>query len=483
MTDYSPSTQAAQRWAAGASRELTIPVGEVRTALLQAIRALGFATTSEQYSMIEAERGSKLRGLSLTRTRVPVGIHIAITSHGTGCHVEVRVEDRWGSAARAGAAVSVYADAFTEVLAGLDDGLKRADPKAAASFPFWWRSLPEAQALAGSSAAGAAARVENLVQRRTSRLLNGPRTGPTTAVAEAGLETVTFVAADAVAQIAADVVDGMLTAGQVVAASPGQMPPTLVEQVQAMVVLLEERLAAMSRSGMRRDLALPISETDRPVITFLHQQAALRERLPVRLLMSCTTCRLEKVINPDFVRMRERNRRIKVLSSSVGAVFGTHNISPFILVGRLAQVKKSDPDFVCLRCQGTDADEKPITFCPRCGDRRTESVLRTCAKCNLDLRTMLPNPSVWRESTALAAAPSPVSDGSSPALDAPATVAPPQIEATPFASAPEPPRTPAGWHPDPWNRFEIRYWDGTHWTAHVGSQGTTMLDDPAPRRP
>lgn len=337
--------------------------------------------------------------------------------------------------------------------------------------------------MAGSSAAGAAARVENLVHRRTSRLLNGPRMGPTTAVAEAGLETVTFVAADAVAQIAADAVDGMLTAGQVVAASPGQMPPTLVEQVQAMVVLLEERLAAMSRSGMRRDLALPISEADRSVITFLYQQAALRERLPVRLLMSCTTCRLEKVINPDFVRMRERNRRIKVLSSSVGAVFGTHNISPFILVGRLAQVKKSDPDFVCLRCQGTDADEKPITFCPRCGDRRTESVLRTCAKCNLDLRTMLPNPSVWRETAALAAAPSPVSDGSSPAVDAPATVAPPQIEATPFASAPEPPRTPAGWHPDPWNRFEIRYWDGTHWTAHVGSQGTTMLDDPAPRGP
>lgn len=153
----------------------------------------------------------------------------------------------------------------------------------------------------------------------------------------------------------------------------------------------------MSWARVPGDLTVQISAADQPVITFLFQQASLRERLPVRLLMSCTTCRLEKVVNPDFVRQRERNRRIKVLSTSVGAVFGSHHISPFILVGRLSQVKKSDPDFVCTRCQGTDADEKPITFCPKCGDRREESVLLRCPKCALDLRTLVVTTSVWRE--------------------------------------------------------------------------------------
>lgn len=84
MTDYPVPDQAADRWAAGASRPLTIPVGDARTALLQAIRALGFTTTSEQYSIVEAERGSKFRGLSLTRACVPVGVGIAIAPDGTG---------------------------------------------------------------------------------------------------------------------------------------------------------------------------------------------------------------------------------------------------------------------------------------------------------------------------------------------------------------------------------------------------------------
>jgi hypothetical protein len=544
MTNYpDPYQPAQQRWAAGARRELTVAVGEARVVLLQAIRALGFSTTSEQYSLIEAERGSRLRGLSLTRTRVPVALRIGITPDGTGCQLEIKVQDRWGATARSRAAVAVYADVFTEVLAKIDDALKRVDPNSAATFTLWWRNLPDVQAAVGGSAASTAARVESAVQRRTSRILDGPRTAPQTAVAEAGVAAVTFAAPESSAQIAADVVDGMLTAGQLVAASPGTMPPSLVAQVQAMVVLLEERLSAMSRGGAQGDLALYISSADRPVITFLYQQAALRERLPVRLLMSCTTCRLEKVVNPDFVRLRERNRRIKVLSSSVGAVFGTHQVSPFILIGRLSQVKKSDPDFVCIRCQGTDADERPITFCPKCGDRRTESVLGKCPKCELDLRTLLPGLAVWREIEAAPPAPgaatadaeppaaespvAPVAAGEQPlAPDSVVPAAPPTPAAatwsappaagpqawappggwapsptpapsTPHqvAGAPAPPatspysaasrkrghptnRTSAGWHPDPWRRFELRYFDGQQWTAHVWAAGTATIDTP-----
>ena len=37
---------------------------------------------------------------------------------------------------------------------------------------------------------------------------------------------------------------------------------------------------------------------------------------------------------------------------------------------------------------------------------------------------------------------------------------------------------PPGWHPDPFGRFESRYWDGAAWTAHVSTGGTTATDDP-----
>lgn len=34
----------------------------------------------------------------------------------------------------------------------------------------------------------------------------------------------------------------------------------------------------------------------------------------------------------------------------------------------------------------------------------------------------------------------------------------------------------AGWHPDPSGRYQLRYWDGTRWTEHVSTEGTTGTD-------
>ncbi|WP_394553369.1 phospholipid scramblase-related protein [Agromyces sp. MMS24-JH15] len=39
-------------------------------------------------------------------------------------------------------------------------------------------------------------------------------------------------------------------------------------------------------------------------------------------------------------------------------------------------------------------------------------------------------------------------------------------------------QTPAGWFPDPFGRHEHRYWNGTQWTEHVGSQGRQLVDAP-----
>jgi hypothetical protein len=54
------------------------------------------------------------------------------------------------------------------------------------------------------------------------------------------------------------------------------------------------------------------------------------------------------------------------------------------------------------------------------------------------------------------------------------------IEATTVEPAPVAPvsSVPAGWHPDPSKRYEMRYWDGEKWTEYVSSQGQTYTDPP-----
>ena len=42
---------------------------------------------------------------------------------------------------------------------------------------------------------------------------------------------------------------------------------------------------------------------------------------------------------------------------------------------------------------------------------------------------------------------------------------------------------PADWHPDPFGRYERRYWDGVQWTEHVTSAGAQSTDPPFPSAP
>jgi uncharacterized protein YxjI len=41
---------------------------------------------------------------------------------------------------------------------------------------------------------------------------------------------------------------------------------------------------------------------------------------------------------------------------------------------------------------------------------------------------------------------------------------------------------PAGWHPDPQERHELRYWDGSKWTDHVSDAGVTSKDPVMPKK-
>jgi hypothetical protein len=43
--------------------------------------------------------------------------------------------------------------------------------------------------------------------------------------------------------------------------------------------------------------------------------------------------------------------------------------------------------------------------------------------------------------------------------------------------------SPAGWHPDPFGRHELRYWDGAQWSEHVSSHGKQAVDAPVGASP
>ncbi|MEO6470049.1 MAG: DUF4870 domain-containing protein [Acidimicrobiia bacterium] len=38
--------------------------------------------------------------------------------------------------------------------------------------------------------------------------------------------------------------------------------------------------------------------------------------------------------------------------------------------------------------------------------------------------------------------------------------------------------TPAGWYPDPFGRYQVRYWDGEAWTANASTNGISAVDAP-----
>jgi hypothetical protein len=430
------------------------------------IRELDFEIENEGFTGVRATRGSQLGGATLSPDRVPLSLQVSFEPAGTGTRVVAALEDRWKvSVGRQAAASAAYERAFTDVLGALDAALGRLDP--AALFAGWTGSVGDSSSSA--AVVQRAGRWEKSFMRRSARLLDGKaapgpgQLGRGEAGGAAGGEIQVAIAApDKVARMDLAAAYVLLTAGRLIAARPGQLPPPMA--AQALVILLEQRLDTSTVPQAFVQIQIPPEHV--PVLTFLRQQARLRDELPLRTLQVCTTCKLEKVVNPDFLQMRERSRRMKVLSGSFGAVIGAHHVSPYVLIGRLVQLKKSDPDFVCQRCQGLDAEETIITFCPKCGDRRSESVLRECPRCKLDYRTLVTPETLWQDVALPSyAAPTPVT-GAVAGGGAP-------VAAAAEATAVNP---PAGWFADYSGRHEHRYWDGQAWTTHVSDAGVPTTD-------
>lgn len=443
-----PAVVAAEagRLVAGADRHVSVPPSVVRQHLLRVLRDQSFDLRTEQLSLIEATRGSKLGGVTLSAARVPVALRIGLEADSAGSRVSIVLADRWaGKVGRNWGLTSAYVQLFESVLAAVDDALGRLDPAGAAAFPGWWRQTGPGDVAIMQNAASLANRAGAVLSRHASRLLDGDSaTQRRSAVSRAGTETFTFETPQAVAEVPAELADGMLMVGALVASRPGDMPANLVAQVQSLVFRIEEHLASVS-PGSTPVARFAVEPADVPVVTFLHQQARLRSLLPVRNLRTCTTCRLEKVTNPDLERLQERTRRARELATSISAV-----ITPYVLAGRLAQLNGKGPSFACPRCQGMDADETVVTFCQRCGDRRAETALRTCSACRFDFRSLVAGDRLWQPRPTPPPAPAAPEPAPPPPSTAPPTSPPPPAPfptAPPARSAPLP--TPPQGSPQP----------------------------------
>ena len=368
-----------------AERIVVTPIGRVRSELVRLLGQRGFTLTTDQLTVLEGSRGSSFAGASRSAAKVPVQVKVRLTAGDPGCAIWLEVRDGWKLPMSR--PVAVYQEIIGDVLQGLDELLRRLDPLAP-------EFLPAMQSWHANVAAdGGMDRATARLGQAANRYLDHDSGDAPKGWRDKGV--VSVVTPRGVANLPIDTMYGMVTAGTLVASRPGPMPTKLVAQVELVVAMFERLLeTAGSWAG---NSWLELDDKSVPVVEFLVQQAKIRDAVPLRTLQVCVTCRLARVVNPDYARLRSRTNKLRTLQSSLGAIVSTHGVSPFVLIGKLSQLNQLDPEFVCPRCQGLHAENSIITFCPHCGDQRDESALRECPKCKYDFRSLARTKDLWHE--------------------------------------------------------------------------------------
>jgi hypothetical protein len=463
-------------------------LGVVRTQMQRALREQHFTLLGDTLTSMEATRGSQLAALVLQHDNLPITAHIRLQPLDGACEVSVQLQEAGKVPSRYLGVRGAYQRSLADVQAHLDESLATLDPNLKLGPTSATAVAPTGVSEQLGMAAGNFGRV---VVGRANRALEGKDTSEPTGWK--ALDQVVFVSSQGQAEVEDDRVEAMLAVAGLVSTQPGSMPPNLAHDVEALTARVESALDATAGA---QSVRIDVSDHEVPVLAFLATQAAIRESLPLRTLHVCTTCRLERVTNPDYERMKERHRKLLALTSGLGTTIGRRGITPFVIVGQLVRVKKLDPDFVCTRCQGTTADEWVVTYCPKCGDRRQEAVLRACPKCKYDFRKGVQMPELWHPAPPPALPPAapaqgPWTNSAGPTGAVPGGQAPAQVVTVAAGTStvgsgtgpsPARPLPPAGWYPDSWQRYPQRWWDGARWTQYVYVNGKQEID-PVPLPP
>ena len=415
---------------------------EVRRAIGEALREAGFDITVDQLTRVEAKRGGMLGYSLMMKKQMPLLAVFEISPDGSCTAVAAHLADNVKTIGKTWGINSSYRELFVDVQLRIDlglAGLAGSDASAFGEPRFWSRAgdigLLEKSNVLTSKAVGAAGKALD-------------RAPDTTPKAWKGVDSVTFTSSAGVAVLTLAETQARLGIAVMIASHPGSMPENLARDVETFAATVEIKLTGAGG----RAAYVEVSDGLRPVYEFLDQQAEIRSGLPLRQLHICRSCRFEKITNPEYERIAARNEKIGDIVAGVGATIGKGGISPTFVLGQVFKLKKLDPDYVCSRCQGMEADERVITFCPKCADMARDVVLRTCPKCKFDYRTMAGKEPVWSTPPVqpevppdAPPAPGPVAAPPQPAASAPA----PQPAAAPPPPAPQfVPPAPAAW-PNP----------------------------------
>jgi len=384
---------------------------DTRRVIADALRELGFELTVDQLTRLEAKRGSLLGSSLMLKKQRPLGAVFEISSEPPDCVVICHLTDHLHNwMGKAWGVNGQYREIFDAVLGRVDLALAELDGTAAKSFDepkFWSRVadvevLEQTNSVAARAAAGAVEKAGKVFHRAKS----------TTPSVWKGVDSVTFTSGAGVAVMSLAETQAMLGVAVMVVSHPGSMPPNLMRDVESFAGQVERHLTAADGKALTVD----VSDAQRPVFEFLDQQARIRAALPLRTLHICRSCRLEKITNPEYERIAARNEKLGHLMAGVGATVGKGGISPTFVLGQVFKLKRLDPKYVCARCQGLEADERVVTFCPSCAGLRRDVVLRLCGNCGFEFRTIVEKTALWSEP---AAAPEP-----EPGLDPEPDVAP-----------------------------------------------------------
>jgi hypothetical protein len=171
-----------------------------------------------------------------------------------------------------------------------------------------------------------------------------------------------------------------------------------IRQAERLAALLDftQRLRDALQTASSSAVRLAVSPAEADIATFLLRQTLSRTELAWRLKHICTTCGLVQLSNPSYDKLMKRRQTLLNVTRSVGLVIMPGHVAPMLMVNSLLGFAKINPDYVCGRCKGMEADESVVVFCPTCKAQCDQAVLKTCKRCGYDFLKAADLGEMWR---------------------------------------------------------------------------------------